>query len=54
MPTQIFFRTVAKPYLEDALSYLRLTQEGKQWLANVHSHIFAVEHSDYRLGPSPG
>jgi hypothetical protein len=36
------------------LSYLRLTQEGKQWVANLHSHIFAVEHSDYRLGPSPG
>jgi hypothetical protein len=49
-----FFWNVARPYLEDALSYLRLTQEGKQWVANLHSHIFAVEHSDYRLGPSPG
>lgn len=49
-----FFWRVARPYLEDAFSYLRLTQEGKQWLANLHSHVFAVEHSDYRLGPSPG
>ena len=49
-----FFWKVARPYFEDALSYLRLTQEGKQWVANLHSHIFAVEHSDYRLGPSPG
>jgi hypothetical protein len=49
-----FFWKVARPYLEDALCYLRLTQEGKQWVANLHSHIFAVEHSDYRLGPSPG
>ena len=46
-----FFWKVARPYFEDALSYLRLTQEGKQWVANLHSHIFAVEHSDYRLGP---
>lgn len=49
-----FFWKVARPYLEDAMSYLRLTEEGKQWVANLHSHIFAVEHSDYRLGPSPG
>lgn len=49
-----FFWKVARPYLENAFSYLRLTQEGKQWLANLHSHVFAVEHSDYRLGPSPG
>ena len=49
-----FFWKVARPYLEDALTYLRFTQEGKQWVANLHSHVFAVEHSDYRLGPSPG
>ena len=49
-----FFWEVARPYLEDALSYLRRTQEGKQWVANLYSHVFAVEHSDYRLGPSPG
>jgi hypothetical protein len=49
-----FFWKVARPYIEDGLSYLRLTQEGKQWVANLNSHIFAVEHSDFRLGPSPG
>ena len=49
-----FFWEVARPYLEDGLSYLRRTQEGKQWIANLHSHVFAVEHSDFRLGPSPG
>jgi len=49
-----FFWKVARPYLEHAISYLRLTQEGKQWVANLQSNVFAVEHSDYRLGPSPG
>jgi len=24
--------------------YLGVTQEGKQWIANLHSHVFAVEH----------
>ena len=32
------------PYLQDALSYLRLTEDGKQWIANMHSHVFDAEH----------
>ena len=46
-----FFWNVAKPYLKDALRYLHLTQEGKQWIANLHSHVFAMEHSQFHLGP---
>jgi hypothetical protein len=34
------------PYIQDALRYLRVTQEGKQWIANLHSHVFAVEHDE--------
>lgn len=49
-----FFWKVASPYLVDALSYLRLTQEGKQWVANLRSHVFAVEHACHHLGPSSG
>jgi hypothetical protein len=37
-----FFWNVARPYLKDALRYLQLTQEGKQWIANLHSHVFAM------------
>jgi hypothetical protein len=32
------------PYIQDALRYLRVTQEGKQWIANLHSYVFAIEH----------
>ena len=39
-----FFWNVVRPYLEDALRYLRLTQEGKQWIANLQSHVFVLEH----------
>ena len=35
----------------DALRYLQLTQEGKQWIANLHSHVFAMEHGQSHLGP---
>jgi hypothetical protein len=49
-----FFWQVVQPYIADALAYLRLTQEGKQWIANLHAHVFAVEHDCWRLGPHHG
>lgn len=49
-----FFWNVAHPYLKDALRYLQLTQEGKQWVANLHSHVFAMEHGQFHLGPFSG
>ena len=39
-----FFWNVVHPYIQDSLRYLRVTQEGKQWISNLHSHIFTVEH----------
>ena len=39
-----FYWNSIRPYIQDALHYLRVTQEGKQWIANLHSHIFEVEH----------
>ncbi len=39
-----FYWGVVRPYVEDALRYLRITQEGKQWIANLHAHVFDVEH----------
>jgi hypothetical protein len=47
-----FWRTV-EPYIGDALRYLELTIEGKQWISNLYSHVFAVEHERRRLGPQP-
>jgi len=39
-----FFWTVVSPYIGEALSNLRMTQEGKQWVANLYAHLFAEEH----------
>jgi hypothetical protein len=39
----IFCKAV-KPFIGEAISYLRVTQEGKQWLANLYAHIFTEEH----------
>ena len=43
--TQFYWQEV-RPYIQDALKYLKVTQEGKQWIANLHSHVFHMEHSD--------
>jgi len=49
-----FFWQSVKPYISDAIRYLELTQEGKQWLAMLHSHVFAVEHDQFSFGPFRG
>ena len=49
-----FYWHVVSPYIGDAIKYLELTQEGQQWIANLHSHVFAVEHMQHRFGPYPG
>jgi hypothetical protein len=45
-----FFWAEVSPYIGEALSNLRMTQEGKQWVANLYSHIFAEEHQLPALG----
>ena len=41
-----FFWNDVSPYIQDALRYLRVTQEGKQWIANLYAHVFEIEHCD--------
>jgi hypothetical protein len=39
-----FYWNGVYPYIQDALRYLSLTQEGKQITANLYSNVFVVEH----------
>ena len=39
-----FYWQVVSPFIQDALRFLQVTQEGKRWIANLHSHVFHVEH----------
>ena len=41
-----FFWKVVTPYIQDGLRHLRITQLGKQWIANLHAHVFVVEHNE--------
>jgi hypothetical protein len=39
-----FYWARVDEYITDALVYLRMTENGKQWIANMHSHVFDSEH----------
>jgi hypothetical protein len=39
-----FFWKSVRPYMGDALRYLRVTQEGQQWIANLYANVFSMEH----------
>jgi len=49
-----FFWSMVTPYIGDALANLRMTQEGKLWIANLYAHVFAEEHKLPSLGPERG
>lgn len=46
-----FFWNAVEPYLGDALRYLDYTIEGKQWIANLYSHVLSVAHNRQSTGP---
>ena len=49
-----FYWNKVERYIGDALRYLGMTVEGKQWTATLYSHIFAIEHNRRYMGPQPG
>ena len=49
-----FYKTQVEPYVQDALRFLELTTEGKQWIANLDSNLFQAGHRPCRIGPFPG
>jgi hypothetical protein len=40
-----FYWQVAGRYIQDGIRHLRVTQEGKQWLAQLYAYVFVVEHA---------
>lgn len=49
-----FFWSKVEPYLGPALHHLDNTIEGKQWIANLYSHVFSVAHHRQSMGPQVG
>jgi hypothetical protein len=46
-----FFWKMVRPYIGDALRYLRVTQEGQQWIANLYANVFSMEHRGQLFSP---
>jgi hypothetical protein len=46
-----FFWTKVEPFVLDALDYLALTVEGRQWTANLYCNVFEMEHGIRKMGP---
>jgi len=42
-----FYWGMVSRYIQDGLHYLRVTQEGKQWIANLYAHVFSSEHQEF-------
>jgi hypothetical protein len=49
-----FFWSKVEPYIGDAVCYLELTMEGRQWVAQLYSNVFALEHRRQHMGPHLG
>jgi hypothetical protein len=39
-----FYWNVVSRYIGEGLGHLEVTVEGRQWIANLRSHVFATEH----------
>jgi hypothetical protein len=46
-----FYWASVSPHLEEAIGYLNVTAAGRQWIANLHSHVFCAEHAFALMGP---
>jgi len=46
-----FYWTTVSPHLIEAMNYLNVTADGRQWIANLHSHVFCAQHSFALMGP---
>lgn len=43
-----FYWGVVYPYIADAIRYLEATENGRQWVANLFSHVFRIEHPNLK------
>jgi hypothetical protein len=46
-----FFWNVVAPFISDGVRFLRRTQDGQVWVANLYANVFAEEHVVPAFGP---
>jgi len=46
-----FYWGTVSPFISDAIRYLRRTQAGQEWVANLYANVFTEEHEAPSFGP---
>jgi len=46
-----FYWSTVSMHIEEGIKYLGLTASGRQWVANLHNHLFNAERSNWLMGP---
>jgi hypothetical protein len=47
----MFFWNVVTPFITEGVRFLRRTQEGQKWVANLYANVFTEEHEAPAYGP---
>jgi len=46
-----FFSERVAAHIEEGVKYLSMTASGRQWVANLHNHVWCAEHGNWLMGP---
>ena len=46
-----FFTNSVKDHIEEGVKYLSITASGRQWVANLHNHVWCAENGQWLMGP---
>ena len=46
-----FFSNLVKTHIEEGVKYLTVTASGRQWVSNLHNHVWCAEHGQWMMGP---
>lgn len=49
-----FFWSKMETYIDDAIHHLELIMEGTQWVSQLYSNVFAIQHQRQHMGPQLG
>jgi hypothetical protein len=46
-----FFSNLVKDHIEEGVRYLSITASGRQWVSNLHNHVWCAEQGQWLMGP---
>src|SRR5271166_3111410 len=46
-----FFSELVAAHIEEGVKYLSMTASGRQWIANLHNHVWCAENGAWLMGP---